>query len=254
MASQIEAALLSSSPGDAQPLLDTVGGAFPPAVVAFYKARLALRLGDIDAAALAFAPLTHEPGVEARAWAGLGEARLRQQRGTAAAQALDRALALDPGKASVWVMRGVAADMSRDWPAADFAYDRAVALDPHSTAALADRGYSRLLRGRYIEALADLKRAVQLDPKSRIAATDLLVATVMSGDYKGALAGVGKEDVAEGLNTIGFAAMARGDYDRAETFFTRAMEINPKFDHVAWDNLVYLKQRVHASAGMTSKP
>ncbi len=254
LAGRIDAALRSPAPQDAEPLLDGAAGVLPAPLVALYRAKLALKVGDVDNAALAFAPLTQEPGIAPRAWAGLGEARLRQHRAGPAAEALDHALVLDPSLASAWVLRGVAADMLRDWRAADLAYDRAIALDPKSAAALTDRGYSRLLRGRFVEALADLKRAVELDPHSKAAGTDLRVASVMSGDYKGAVSGVGKEDVAEDLNTIGFAAMARGDYDRAETFFTRAMEINPKFDHVAWDNLVYLKQRIHASPGSSATP
>ena len=50
---------------------------------------------------------------------------------------------------------------------------------------------------------------------------------------------------ANDLNTVGFAAMSRGDYGLAETFFTRAMQLNPQFDRTAWDNLVYLKQLAH---------
>lgn len=45
--------------------------------------------------------------------------------------------------------------------------------------------------------------------------------------------------------TIGFAAMARGEYALVETYFSSAMQLNPEFDHTAWANLVYAKQLAH---------
>ncbi|MDP9163426.1 MAG: hypothetical protein M3N06_04950, partial [Pseudomonadota bacterium] len=133
----------------------------------------------------------------------------------------------------------------RDWPAADVAYGHALALDPRSAAALTNRGYSRLLRGRFAEAAADSALALTIDPKLTTAANNLRLARAMQGDYKNAFAGSTKLSMANDLNTVGFAAMSRGDYGLAETFFTRAMRLNPQFDRTAWDNLVYLKQLAH---------
>ncbi len=81
-----------------------------------------------------------------------------------------------------------------------------------------------------------------------MAANNLRLARAMQGDYKTAFAGSTKATLVADLNTVGFAAMSRGDYSMAETFFTRAMHLSPQFDRTAWDNLVYLKQLTHQPA------
>jgi tetratricopeptide (TPR) repeat protein len=63
----------------------------------------------------------------------------------------------------------------------------------------------------------------------------------MQGHYREAFADSDKAGLAVDLNTVGFAAMARGDYATAETYFNRALALNPRFDQIAWANLRYMK-------------
>jgi tetratricopeptide (TPR) repeat protein len=49
-----------------------------------------------------------------------------------------------------------------------------------------------------------------------------------------------KKTLAADLNTVGYAAMARGDLSVAEAYFNRALSLNPQFDRAAWANLQYL--------------
>ena len=206
-------------------------------------AELALASGDLPGAALAFSALRDDPDVAAQALQGLGIVRLRQANLPAALVALDAALARDAGLARAWTARGVLADRQRDWPGADAAYARAIALAPESAAALTNRGYSLLLRGRHAEAEVDLARATALDPALATARTNLRFARAMQGHYTEAFAGSTRKDLAADLNTVGFAAMARGDNATAETYFNRALAINKHFDRTAWNNLLYLKQQ-----------
>lgn len=210
-------------------------------------AELALAGGQSDAAIAAFTTLARVPAVAALAQQGLGIAELRAGNVDTAVVALDAAIAADPALLRALLARGVAADRQRDWPRAEACYASALALDPRSAAGLTNRGYSRLLRGQYSEAETDLAAAVAVDPRLAAARTNLRLARAMQGDYKGTATGASKADVAADLNTIGFAAMTRGDYAAAEGFFNRAMQTNPAFDHVAWDNLIYLK-------ALTGKP
>ncbi len=205
------------------------------------QAELALASGDIVGAAAQFTELTGNAGLAARAQQGLGIARLRQGNLPAAAAAIDAALAGDPTLVRAWNARGVLADKRRDWASADAAYAEAIARDPQSVQARTNRGYSQILRGRYAEAEADLAAALVQDPTSRITQTNLRFARAMQGRYREAFAGSTRETLANDLNTVGFAAMARGDRDTAETYFNRAMALNTRFDHVAWANLNYLK-------------
>jgi Tfp pilus assembly protein PilF len=216
------------------------------------RAELILAGNDLAGAVTAFTALATEAEVAARALQGLGIARLRQSNLAAAATALDAALTQDAGLARGWNARGVVADRQRDWTKADAAYAHAIAIDPRSAAALSNRGYSLLLRGRHVEAEADFARAIALDPGLATAATNLRFARALQGHYTQAFAGSTREGLATDLNTVGFAALARGDYGTAETYFSRALAFNKQFDRTAWNNLEFLKQHRRTDAELAA--
>jgi serine/threonine-protein kinase len=111
----------------------------------------------------------------ALAWAGLGEAyEILAFRGLippaaafqSSAEAVDRALAVDPNLSEAWVARGRQRQWFWKWDEAEAALHRAVSLAP----GLADAHY-RLAgvlsdRGRHDEALRECEAALQLDPLS----------------------------------------------------------------------------------------
>lgn len=206
-------------------------------------AELALARDDLAGAVTAFAALHDDPAVAARAWQGSGIAALRRGQLAEAGAALDTALNLDQGLARAWNARGVLADRKRDWSGAEAAYSRAIAADPALQAALNNRGYSRLLQRRFAEAEADLALAVKLDPALNAARTNLRLARAMQGHYEEAFVGSTREGLAADLNTVGFAAMSRGDDATAEVYFNRALALNSRYDRTAAANLDYLKQR-----------
>ncbi len=242
---RIEAAITGDLLDVARDLIARSAATLPPQQVVRLSAEYALASGSPEDAATGFATLVGDPVLGGNAQLGLGLARLRLGQNAQAITALDAALAINPGSVRGWIARGVAADRGRDWPNAETAYAKALALDPASASAYTNRGYSQLLRGRFVEAAADSARALAIDPKSDVARNNLRLAQAMQGDYKNAFKGSTKLTMARDLNTVGFAAMSRGDYGIAETFFTRAMQTNPQFDRIAWDNLVYLKQLAH---------
>ena len=242
---RIEVAIAGGLLDVARDLIARSSASLPPQQVVRLGAEYALASGSFEEAATGFATLTGDPVLGGAAQLGLGLARLRLGQTPQAIAALDAALASNPASVRGWVARGVAADRIRDWPNAETAYARAITLDPASASAYTNRGYSQLLRGRFVEAASDSTRALAIDPKSDVARNNLRLAQAMQGDYKNAFKGSTKQSMAKDLNTVGFAAMSRGDYGIAETFFTRAMQTNPQFDRIAWDNLVYLKQLAH---------
>lgn len=238
----IDAALAAGQPSTARSLIEQARGSHDGTDLDLRVAETLLAGGALPDAAAAFLKLSAVAGFEARGNQGLGLTYLRLDRDADAAAALEAALARDPSLVRAWLGRGVAADRRRDWAMAASAYDKALALDPASAPALTNRGYSRLLQGRYADAEADFVRAVALDPRLTAAATDLRLARAMQGRYEQAFAGSKRNELARDLNTVGFAAMTRGDYPIAQAYFTRALKLNTEFDRVAWANLRYLQQ------------
>ncbi|MFZ4688898.1 MAG: tetratricopeptide repeat protein [Polymorphobacter sp.] len=249
----IDAAIAAGRYDDARDLIARTARGDDSPKLRLRSAELALARGALGQAATAFTDLAADPALAATAQQGLGLTRLRQGNVAAASAALDAALAADPALVRAWNARAVIADRARDFAAADAAYARALALDPANAMVLGNRGYSWLLRRRFAEAEADLARAGVLDPGLAAVQTNLRVARAMQGRYRDAFAGSTRARLATDLNTVGFAAVARGDMAVAESYFNRALALNPRFDQVAWANLRYLKARTDP-LGMGSMP
>lgn len=214
---------------------------YPGAEVALREAELMLAHGAIPEAASAFRLLQDDPAVGARAVAGLGIAALKAGEDSAAEALLATALARDPALGRAWSARAVLADRRRDWAAAEAHYANAVARLPGSADVLNNRGYSRLLQGRHSEAEADLSQALRLDPALRAAATNLTLARAMQGRYADAFTSADRDGLTRDLNTVGVAAMLRGDTRIAQSYFARAIEMNGRYDRTAQANLAYLR-------------
>ncbi len=237
----VDSALADNRLSAAQDLLARARGLDTGPEVQLREAELLLASGVFPQAIALFDNLEADPGTAARAGVGRAIALLRLGRSVEADTALVQALALDPGLLRGWLARAALADQRGDWPAAEAAHARALAIDPLSATALNNRGYSRLLQGRPAEAEADLARASKLDPRLAAARTNLRLAVAMQGRYAEAFAGSTKADLARDLNTVGFAAMARGDLALAESYFSRALELNTRYDRTAAANLAYLR-------------
>lgn len=236
----LDAAIADGRLADARSLIAPMWASGTPDVL-LRGAEMALAGDSLPEAAEAFAGLADGP-LAARAAQGTGITLLRQGRSAEARAALEKAVALDAGLARAWNALGVIADKTRDWPAADAAYAKAVAAAPQDGAILANRGWSQLLRGHHVGAERDLAAALQLQPGLKTARTNLALARAMQGRYQEAFVLSNKASLASDLNTVGFAAMSRGDLSVAEAYFNRALSLNPQFDRTAWANLQYLAE------------
>jgi tetratricopeptide (TPR) repeat protein len=110
----------------------------------------------------------------ARALANLGET-------PAALTEIARALALNPGAASAYLLR---AQLSGDPRAAVADLNRAVALNPYFVDALAFRGAAHLQTGDINSALADFDRALAIRPRSSLALFYKAVARFKQGRFE----------------------------------------------------------------------
>lgn len=234
----LDAAIVAGRLADARALIAPMWAAGSPDV-ALRGAELALAGGSLPEAADGFMGLTDSP-LAALAWQGLGITRLKMNQAEAAVAALDKAVALDAGLARAWNARGVLADRGQDWAAADAAYAKAIGAAPGDAAMLANRGWSMLLRGHHVAAERDLERALAMAPTNKVVRTNLALARAMQGRYQDAFRHSDRANLAVDLNSVGYAAMARGDLAVAEAYFNRALSLNPQFDRAAWANLQYL--------------
>jgi len=95
-------------------------------------------------------------------------------------EAIDRALAIEPGHAALHSVRAAIAFSRDDYSATHYALDAALAIDPGSARAHEMRGRTWFLQGRYEQGIAAVRRAIALDP-NRIDARLLLVAMLRQG-------------------------------------------------------------------------
>lgn len=236
----LDAAIADGRLADARALIAPMWASGAPEV-SLRSAELALASGSLPEAVEGFRALADGP-LAGPAQQGLGITLLKQGKPAEARAALEKAVAADPALARAWNALAVLADQARDWAAADAAYAHAIAAQPGEAAWLANRGWSQLLRGRHVAAEQDLLAAVKLAPNLKEARTNLALARAMQGRYQEAFAGSDRTTLAADLNTVGFAAMARGDLEVAEAYFNRALSLNPQFDRAAWANLQYLAE------------
>jgi Flp pilus assembly protein TadD len=199
---------------------------------------LALARGQYADALASFKEVETHDQTRARALQGQGIAlSLMGQRDEAIAM-LKRAVTEDPTAWRAWDALAAGYDDRRDWTQAEAAYDHAVANSDSAAIVLNNRGFSRLLQGRPDDAIADLVKALQKKPDLATARTNLRLAMAMKGQYDRALAGGTGHDQATLLNNVGFAAMMRGDYPKAEDFFNQAISAKGEFYDRASANLV----------------
>ena len=237
-----EQAIEQGRPGDAKLLLERVLLAEPGNLRAHLAmAELQLAFRNLEAAEKGFAALAALPETASRAQQGRGIALLLQGRDQEARQALQKAIDEDPSLWRAWNAMASLDDRAGAGEDARFAYDRALALKPDSAVLYNNRGFSHLLRRDAEAAIVDFGMALKLDPKLEAARENLRLAFAWAGRYEQALLGVGKRDIGQAYNNIGFIALLRGDLPAAESYLLRSMEADPKFNRVANRNLEYLR-------------
>ncbi len=238
-----ERAFVEHRYGDAKRLLDRVLIADPENPRArLIMAELFLASGASKEAAEAFRQLLERPEVKTRALQGHGISLMLVGDRKNGFTSLREAVKGDPTLWRAWNALGYYYDSQHDWAAAAESYGSALEGNPDSALIFHNRGFSMLMQERLDEAIADLDRALKIDPDFEVAEENMRLALAWSGRYIQAMSGASKQDMARVLNNIGFVAIMRGDYDNAESYLLRAMEIDPSYNDVASRNLAYLKQ------------
>lgn len=205
-----------------------------------------LGLGNYQDALAAFDEVlaAEPPGSEAvrdQAMQGRGIALLRLGRIEDAIPALQQVASADPTRWRAWNALGQAFDQRGRFAEAKASYDQALWGAPRNAGVHNNLGFSLLSQGEHDAAVTAFLHALELDPSLDVARANLRLALAAQGEYAEALAGVDRPALPEALNNIGYVALMRGDYDRAEAYFLRALEVSPSFFEPAWRNLQYLE-------------
>jgi Flp pilus assembly protein TadD len=183
-----------------------------------------------------------------KAFQGQAIVRLRQGQHDTAEDLLNKAIDLDPALWRAWNGLGRVRDARKDYVAARYAYRQAIDIDPKNALLHNNLGFSLLASGNPAYAETSLRRALELDPEMEVAAANLRFALALQGRYAPALAGAHASERARIMNNVGYAALLRGDHDKARSLFLSAMEVDPGFFKEARRNLAYLETLVHDQA------
>jgi Flp pilus assembly protein TadD len=210
---------------------------------AFLHGEVLLQLNRDEEAMARFTLAGQSEELRAEALQGLGLALLRVAGPHESARVnLDEATSLDP---TLWRSHnalGQIYDSDKMWAEAQEAYAKAIDLRPDSAMLFNNLGMSFLLQRRFDDSVDTFRRALELDPALTVARSNLRMAYALQGKYVNALAGVPDVDLPDALNNVGYAAMVRGDFDAAEAYLTRALELSPAYHRRAAANLKRLEE------------
>lgn len=110
-------------------------------------------------------------------------------------------------------------------------------LAPSRGAPMNNLGMSYLRQERFADAINAFSSALDREPALGVASLNLRIAHAVEGDYSLALAGATDAEHAIILNSVGAAALARGETETARWLFQEALASSPVFYANAYSNL-----------------
>jgi tetratricopeptide (TPR) repeat protein len=196
----------------------------------------------------AFVRAVNADATYAPAWAWLGEAFQHTGHG-AAAEALQKAVALAPQSVDLRVMLGLYWQRQNDWQPALDEYSAAAKLEPQNPRWLMLQGEAYTHLGNLVTALGYYQKAVALSPSETQTWRALALFCVENDAF---IADIGLQAAlqayalepgsAQNMDILGRALMATGESDSAAAMFKKAMAAAPQEAAPAFHlGLVYLQ-------------
>ena len=132
---------------------------------------------------------------------------------------------------------GFAHDQLGQKTEAETAYLAAATLSPGHGAPMNNLGMMYMREGRYDDAIQSFSIALNRQPDLEIANLNRRIAHGLKGDLGRAMSGASEKDRSAVYNSLGAAAMSRGDKASAQRMFKKALESSPVFYENAFANL-----------------
>ncbi len=155
--------------------------------------------------------------------------------------AINDGMTLEPNDARLWNAKGRWHDGRGEWMDALSCYVAAMELGQSRSGTINNMGMSLLMQGRQIEAEEKFAQAVDLSPDTEIYDNNLRMVYILKGDLTQALDDISDKRAANILNDAGYVAYNRGNFSKAETLFSKALDLSPVFHADAQANLDRLR-------------
>jgi Flp pilus assembly protein TadD len=223
-------AALRGSPNDPEPALGL--------------AETYLAMGDLKTAGKLFDLVEKSSSGpdEGRLLQGRGLVALGQGETDEAVRLLERSVDRSPGLWRAWAGLGRAYGRQGKSRQARDAFARAEDAAPARALVINDIGMLHLEENDPAAALEAFQRALAIDPANLTASANARIARAMLGDYDAAASGARPEELPDVLNNVGYIAIVNGDFEVADRFLRRAVEISPVYHEAASANLDLLAQ------------
>lgn len=185
-----------------------------------------------------FRALVQEQAHDASAWEGLGRSLLQAGQEAKAEEALRQAVQENRQLWKAHALLGVLYDLRQEHDLAVSAYRTALELKPDRLELRNNLGRSYYLRGDYRNALEEFELAKKGGYSEATFHNNFGLALAKTGAYRDALAAFrlgGAEPQA--LNNLGIVYLEAGQASNAVVCFQKAIEVNPKFDQRANEQL-----------------
>ena len=188
---------------------------------------------DMDAAMVAYREALQVNPSYLEGQAAVVQLLLLQGKTEAAAEALQRLAKAAPGKPQTLYLQAMLAYAKNDLKAAQEHAQKLVSLTPENFRALELAGMTELRLGANVQAEALLAKALQLEAGLPMARRGLVTAYVRQGRLDKAMSAlpvdVERNDRDPGMMALaGQVYMLHGDVERAQRYFARASNLDPK--------------------------
>lgn len=174
----------------------------------------------------------------------LGQLRIKQNRVPEGKALLEQALDKDPNATRALAML-VGYDLGAKNPAGALArVQKQLSRSPNNATLYTDVAVLQMEMHDYPAALANVNTAMKLDPSNQIALQTFTQLTALTGQTDQAIGGWEKwvashPNAPQGQVMLGTLEEARGDTEKAATYYRRALQLDPT-NGVAANNLAYL--------------
>ena len=178
----------------------------------------------------------------ARLYQAMGIVALRSDQPQRARTLFERSVDADASLWRSWIGLGRVHLASGQTSEARNAFVMAEQTAPQSASAQNDVGMAHLRLENRETAIRHFERALQIDPAHVLAKANLRIVRAMQGDYRSAILGVAPDRQHDAYNNIGYAALMRGEYELADRYLRRAMDLSPTHHRIAAANLDLLPE------------